>query len=87
MLLDDKSAIMTQREFDELLNYSCSLPTGVILGKQWKRRYPYTGEPHAWYLGTYEEHPTDESMARIVFREIIDIVPDVREDDHAPEPA
>ena len=29
---------LTQKEFDDLLEYSISQPTGVILGKVWKSR-------------------------------------------------
>ncbi len=29
---------LTQKEFDDLLEYSISQPTGVTLGKEWKRR-------------------------------------------------
>lgn len=28
---------ITQKELDELLEYSCSLPTGTTPGKRWKR--------------------------------------------------
>ena len=28
---------LTTKEFDDLLEYSCSIPTGTALGKKWKR--------------------------------------------------
>ena len=28
---------LTTKEFDDLLEYSCSIPTGTTLGKRWKR--------------------------------------------------
>lgn len=39
MLKDDKTAIVTPDEFDALLEYSTSIPTGTIVGKVWKRKY------------------------------------------------
>ncbi|KGP01105.1 hypothetical protein JT27_15005 [Alcaligenes faecalis] len=35
-LLDDTHAVMTQRQFDSLADYSRSMPTGVYPGKCWK---------------------------------------------------
>jgi hypothetical protein len=28
---------LTRAEFDELLAYDCSIPTGVVVGKRWRR--------------------------------------------------
>lgn len=28
---------LTKREFDDLSDYSCTLPTGTTIGKRWKR--------------------------------------------------
>ena len=33
-----KDIYLTQKEFDDLLEYSTSQPTGVILGKVWKSK-------------------------------------------------
>jgi len=57
---DNKTAYVTREEFDELLEYSCSLPTGTTLGKRWKRDNnsgtlrprPKDTTPD-WYLGEY----------------------------------
>ena len=48
---------MTRREFDALLEYSTSLPTGTTPGKQWKRAVrPWMNKPHdEWRLGQYGE--------------------------------
>lgn len=35
-LIDDTHVIMTQREFDQLAEYSTSYPSGVYHGKCWK---------------------------------------------------
>lgn len=43
---------LSDAEFDALLDYSCSIPTGVIIGKRWKRGEPY-GNPTQWFMGEY----------------------------------
>lgn len=49
---------LSQKEFDSLLNYSCSLPTGTTVGKRWKcnrnayREPPSKREPD-WWMGEY----------------------------------
>ena len=40
--------LMSQAEFDELLEYSTSLPTGTTIGKRWKRKMK-----DGWFLGEY----------------------------------
>jgi len=49
---------LTPREFDELLEYSTTLPTGTTIGKRWKRnqnmmRYPICSHLDPW-SGTKE---------------------------------
>lgn len=44
---------LTQAEFDALPDYSCTVPSGVIAGKQWKRRRVYTDESQGWLIGRY----------------------------------
>lgn len=61
---------LTQKEFDDLLDYSCSLPTGVIVGKKWKRRVPYRGEPYEWFLGEYRKSER-EGFVDTVFSHIV----------------
>ena len=41
---------LTQTEINGLLEYSCSVPTGVIVGKRWKRRII-----GGWLMGEYTE--------------------------------
>jgi hypothetical protein len=59
MLTDATHALMTLREFEDLLDYSCSLPTGTTPGKRWKRSDVYAvyarggvGPLH-WRMGEY----------------------------------
>jgi len=48
--------LLSQEEFDVLPEYSCTIPTGAIVGKRWKRREPYGATKNAtWYVGEYVE--------------------------------
>jgi hypothetical protein len=60
---------LTQREFDELLDYSASLPTGTTVGKRWKRRNDYHDESKGWRLGEYVEHDNPD-LVGIRWRDI-----------------
>ena len=54
MLLDDTDAVMPQTEFDELSNYSTSLPTGTPFGKIWRRQKHDNGcWVNEWMMGEY----------------------------------
>lgn len=64
---------LTQAEFNALLDYSASLPTGTTIGKQWKRRNDYYDESKGWRLGEYVEHPNPD-LVGIRWRDI-EIVP------------
>lgn len=46
---------LTQEEFNELGEYSCSLPTGTTIGKRWKCRRPFEAEAAdaTWFIGEY----------------------------------
>lgn len=48
---------MSQVEFDALIEYSTSLPTGVVAGKRWKRL-----GMTAWLLGEYTRYVGPASM-------------------------
>lgn len=52
--LDKREAFMTLREFDGLLNYSASLPTGQTPGKVWKREWIDEEGFSNWSLGQYD---------------------------------
>lgn len=51
---------LTHREFDDLLEYSASLPTGTTIGKRWKRldgahdhAFIKSGGKPRWMVGEY----------------------------------
>lgn len=49
--VDDTHALMSQKTFDKLAEYSSSVPSGVYPGKMWKRR--------VFYLKRFEQHKKD----------------------------
>lgn len=61
---------LTQEQFDKLSEYSCSIPTGTTIGKRWKRGEPYCGPRTHWYMGEYQQHPTNPNLVLIVWKEI-----------------
>lgn len=67
MLTDDKSVILTQKEFDDLPEYTISLPTGTFIGKQWKRDMEWC--KRGWVMGEYTNHP-DPNLVGIIWRDI-----------------
>lgn len=85
MALDGVPVRLTSSEFNALGEYSCSLPTGVTVGKRWKRNAnayrqadpdrvdPLTGMalgwPAEWWLGEFIEDP-DPKMVGIIWRPI-----------------
>jgi hypothetical protein len=48
VLIDDKCAVMPRKSFDELYDYSGSVPSGVYDGKMWKAQ-----KSGVWYLRFY----------------------------------
>lgn len=70
---------MTAAELRELPEYSCSLPTGTTIGKQWKCDYAAfgrkpPGSPKEWWMAEYVDDPAPD-MVGIVWRRIIVIEP------------
>jgi hypothetical protein len=68
---------LSKAEFDSLLEYSSTLPTGTTIGKKWKKRSPAfdDGKPADWYLGEYVEEK-DESYRKkgyvgIIWKKIV----------------
>jgi len=47
--------VLTREEFDALPEYSCSIPTGTTIGKEWKRRKEYKSSCDEWSMGEYVE--------------------------------
>lgn len=56
--------VISRESLKELLEYSCTLPTGQTIGKRWRRAtcgHPAETaekrENSEWKIGTYIEHP------------------------------
>lgn len=70
MLTDTTHALMTMAEFQDLPEYSCTLPTGTTPGKRWKRSDVYelyaVGRqgPLCWWMGEYGAITPDPRGAR-----------------------
>lgn len=75
---------LTRQEFQDLPEYSCSLPTGTTIGKRWKKNQDayrgehsvisaaeekITGIPVNWWMGEYIEDP-DPKLVGIKWRKI-----------------
>lgn len=54
---------LTRKEFEALPDYSCSLPTGTTIGKQWKKRKNYYDESKGWVRGTYSKQLEPDLVA------------------------
>ncbi len=50
-----ETVVLTKEEFDQLLEYSSSIPSGTVLGKVWKRNQNFHSgkKPGDWYMGEY----------------------------------
>ena len=66
VLVDDTHALMARADFDLLLEYSMSIPTGAYEGKMWKA---YGVD--RWYLRWYQACKEDPGMLDIMTREMI----------------
>ena len=64
ILVDKKCALMTKETLDDLKEYNCSLPSGVYVGKMWKR-----SNLNGWVLCVYNRIIGDEM--EIKYRTII----------------
>ena len=62
---------MTEQGFMKLKEYSCSIPTGVVIGKRWRRNVTaFMGglKPH-WVVGEYGPHE-DPKKAAILWHDV-----------------
>ncbi len=50
--LDDPEHVWTSDELEMLDDYSSSIPSGVFVGKFWRRGEPYSN-PTKWFLGEF----------------------------------
>jgi hypothetical protein len=68
LLVDDKTALATPSQFDRLMEYSTSLPTGQYSGKRWKARC----RDGSWMLGEFTVTPTTPAgFIDIIWRELL----------------
>jgi hypothetical protein len=65
IVLDDEHAICSRADFEQLLDYSGSRPTGAYVGKMW--RTLFRGE---WFLHWYGPH-ADPTKVSINFRRLL----------------
>ena len=65
ILVDDDHAIMEEKDFNELMEYSSSFPSGVYPGKMWKCK-----RNDEWFLRWYGDHP-DPNMCSNHQRKIL----------------
>lgn len=83
ILTDDRTAVMEPRDFSELPEYSCSIPTGTTIGKRWKRdAHAYTHMLRSqeeqrlalsgpqWWMAEYTPHE-DPTLVGIFWRQIL----------------
>lgn len=50
IVIDDQYALMSQKDFDTLAEYSTSIPTGVYEGKMWKaHKYELIDDKKVWH--------------------------------------
>lgn len=79
-IVDDKTAVMDKVYFEELGEYSLSLPTGKYFGKRWKRELYKPGrswsecsipyDPPRWWMGEYYDMHSKDQIG-IYWRKII----------------
>lgn len=73
--VDDTHALMSQRDFDELADYSHSNPSGVYEGKMWKSKYT-EGWLLRWWIISFH---TPDSCS---FQQRVILISDARECNH-----
>lgn len=68
--IDDSHALMSEESFEQLYEYSTSIPTGVYAGKMWKWRRNRTQDKE-WFLRWYEDDQTNIGMCLVKTRIIL----------------
>lgn len=69
--LERPTVKMSIAEFDALLEYSTTLPTGTTIGKKWKRHILSGLNRGEWWLGEYVADPQgDPKMVGITWKKI-----------------
>lgn len=74
----NESISLTQKQFDELPEYSCSIPTGTTIGKRWKKNdFAFTRftdgitRQRWWLCEYYELTPPDPKNVGISYKRIV----------------
>lgn len=70
IVVDDKFAAMSKKDFDRLPDYTCSEPTGKYNGKMWKGEFIVSKEKK-WYLCWCHDENTVSKEIYISYREIL----------------
>jgi hypothetical protein len=72
--IDDTHALMTRETFGQLAEYSGSIPSGVYVGKMWRRHDGIfergRSAPPKWMLGWYGPGPKADTCS-INWREVL----------------
>ena len=69
ILIDDTHAVMSQDDFEKLLDYTASQPTGTYVGKMWRAQYGKPGS-RKWYLCWFGKDPDPKFLSNN-YREIL----------------
>ena len=67
-----KTITLTKKQFDDLLEYSTSIPTGTTIGKQWKRQlwdWEFSRPSGKWQLVEYTWHK-DPNLVGMKYKNI-----------------
>lgn len=59
-ILEKPVSWVTLAQFNSMLEYSTSLPTGKTIGKRWKRQILYGPHKGRWLMGEYAKDPDPE---------------------------
>lgn len=70
IILDDEYAVMKQKDFDLLADYTASEPTGKYNGKMWKGEFN-TAYGRKWYLCWCHDENSVSQEIYISYREIL----------------
>ena len=80
ILIDKNIAVMDQDTLNNLLEYSCTVPTGTTIGKRWKRgqclcvgvtlRHGTCKKHNTWMMGEYV-HSLRPGHVDIYWRKIL----------------
>ncbi|MBP1615727.1 MAG: hypothetical protein H6Q13_3175 [Bacteroidetes bacterium] len=72
ILVDDNYAVMGKLDFDMLMDYTRSQPTGLYDGKMWKAQY-WENNKLEWYLCYCNNENVVTNEIDICYREILTI--------------